>query len=71
MKPNNPMLSALRIADRKQWIDTVSSAFEAEQGYIERTARRLGIGTRTLVRWLAEDDELRKRRAIIAGKRES
>jgi ActR/RegA family two-component response regulator len=62
MKPNNPVLSALRIVDREQWLETVSAAFAAEQGHIERTAHRLGVGTRTLARWLAEDDELRARR---------
>jgi ActR/RegA family two-component response regulator len=63
------MLSALKEADRKRWLDTVSAAFVAEQGHIERTARRLNIGTRTLFRWLAEDEDLRARRAFIAKKR--
>jgi ActR/RegA family two-component response regulator len=57
--PNNARLSALRVADPTRWRSEIASAFKAERGHISRSAARLGVGKRTLCRWLAADAQLR------------
>jgi ActR/RegA family two-component response regulator len=60
----NIRLSALRHIDRYHWREEIASAFFAERGHIARSAERLGVGARTLARWLAEDPPLRALRRI-------
>jgi transposase len=60
--PQNARLSALRTADPDRWRSEVAAAFRSELGHIRRAAKRLGVGQRTLCRWLACDAQLREAR---------
>lgn len=59
-------LSALRIADRKKWIEILASALEDFYGDLRNTASLLKISERTIHRWAREPDVVEeiKRREI-------
>jgi hypothetical protein len=55
MKPGNPMLAALRDADRPAFQSQLRLALDARDGDVRAAAGDLGIHYTTLYRWLQEE----------------
>ena len=52
-------LGALRIYDRAAWLTRVQAALVSSMGDLDQAATPLGVGKRTLYRWIAETPELK------------
>lgn len=48
-------LGALRVVDAEKWAKQVRQAMKRNEGRVPDAANELGVSTRTLFRWLAED----------------
>lgn len=63
-------LNALRITDEKRWRSEIRAALLAAEGRVARAAKALGVGLRTLFRWVADDESLRARVVVTREDRQ-